>query len=140
MSYTLLGTRGPVTGKADASGHNPGNWTVAFPPEIMVASVSQIEIYKMIVSGAANTTFNVFVDNRLWDVGIYGTLNSWDPVQPLIMRPGETLYFCYSDATTDNTPPVVTIWLRYDPETNKMGNRLCHGKTYSLHSSKRGTR
>jgi hypothetical protein len=82
----------------------------------------------MVVKGAQGTTFNVFVDLFLWDVGIYGTLNSWDPVQPLIMRPGQYLYFCYSDPVSDNTPPVVTIWLRHEVQL------LCPGKTYSLRS------
>lgn len=114
MPYVTLGARGPVTGKPDTSGHNPGNWTIAYTPDILNVNTSQFEVYKMIVQGAANTTFNVFVDTWQWDTAIYGTKNSWDPSQPLIMRPGQTLYFCYSDATTDNTPPVGTIWLRYD--------------------------
>jgi hypothetical protein len=115
MPYVTLGARGPVTGKLDTSGHNPGNWTAAFTPDILTINTSQFEVYKIVLAGANNTTFNVFVDTWQWDTGIYGTLNSWDPSQPLIMRPGQTLYFCYSDAVADNTPPVVTIWLRYDP-------------------------
>jgi|ERR1700678_548668 hypothetical protein len=114
MTNVTLGSRGPVTGAADTSTHNPGNWTIAFTPDIINVNVSQFEVYKMVVSGANDTTFNVYVDNYLWDVGVYGTLNSWDPTQPLILRPGQTLYFCYSDPTTDDTPPVCTIWLRYD--------------------------
>ena len=116
MAYITLGARGPVTGAVDTSGHNPGKWTVAFTPDILNVTVSEFEVYKMIVAGAVNTTFTVWVENWQWDVGVYGTLNSWDPVQPLILRPGQTLYFCYSDATADNTPPVVTVWLRYNTD------------------------
>jgi hypothetical protein len=114
MTLVTLGARGPVTGKPDTTTLNPGNWTIAFTPDILNVNVANFEVYKMVVAGAQNTTFNVFVDLKQWDVGIYGTLNSWDPQQPLIMRPGETLYFMYSDPSSDNTPPVATVWLRYD--------------------------
>jgi hypothetical protein len=114
MSYITLGSRGPVTGKADTTGLNPGNWTISFTPDIIDVNQPQFEVYKMIVHGAPNTTFNVYIDNALWDTGIYGTQNSWDPTQPLIMRPGNTLSFTYSDPVTDGQPPVCTIWLRYD--------------------------
>jgi len=114
MTLVTLGSRGPVTGAADTTTFNPGNWTIPFTPDIINVNVPQFEVYKMVVSGADDTTFNVYVDNFLWDVGIYGTLNSWDPQQPLILRPGASLYFAYSDPVTDGTPPVATIWLRYD--------------------------
>lgn len=116
MTYITLGSRGPVTGKKDNTGLNPGNWTILFTPDIININLfTQFEVYKMIVHGAPNTTFNVFVDNQLWDTGVYGTQNSWDPVQPLILRPGQTLAFAYSDPVTDLNPPTCTIWLRYDP-------------------------
>jgi hypothetical protein len=114
VTLVTLGSRGPVTGEKDTTNFNPGNWTVAFTPDIIDINVPQFEVYKMVVKGAANTTFNVYVNNFLWDVGIYGTLNSWDPVQPLILRPGDSLFFAYSDPVTDLNPPVCTIWLRYD--------------------------
>jgi hypothetical protein len=116
VTLITLGSRGPVTGAKDFTGMNPGNWTIAFTPNILSVNVPQFQIYKMIVKGAVNTTFQVWVDDRQWDVGIYGALNSWDPTQPLVMRPGETLFFMYSDPTTDNTPPVATVWVRYDSE------------------------
>lgn len=116
MSYKTLGSRGPVTGLLDTSGHNPGNWTVAFTPDIIHITQFQFEVYKIVVKGAPNTTFDVYVELYQWDTAIYGTKNSWDPSQPLIMRPGESLYICYSDAVADDIPPQATIWLRYDPD------------------------
>jgi hypothetical protein len=123
VTLITLGSRGPVTGTRDTSGMNPGNWTIAFTPNIINVNVPQFQVYKMVVKGAANTTFNVYVDAKQWDVGIYGTLNSWDPTQPLVMRPGETLYFAYSDPVTDNTPPVATIWVRYDSDIVRLAAR-----------------
>lgn len=121
MGYIPLGTRGPVIGTLDNSGHNPGNWTIAFTPNLLTVNVSYFEVYKMIVQGASGTTFNVFVDLMQWDTAVYGTQNSWDPMQPLLMKPGENLYFCYSDAVSDLTPPIATIWLRYDPAIQPAG-------------------
>lgn len=122
MSYITLGWRGPVTGVADNTGNNKGNWTISFTPDVINVNVSQFEIYHMVVKGANNTTLTVFVDGGQWDVATYGTLNAWDPEQPLIMRPGQTLYFYYSDPVSDGTPPVATIWLRYDPSITTPGS------------------
>jgi hypothetical protein len=117
VSYITLGSRGPVTGTPDTTGLNPGNWTISFTPDIINVNVfTQFEVYKMVVKGAPGTTFDVYVESKQWDTAIYGTKNSWDPQQPLIMRPGETLSFLYSDPVTDNSPPKAWIWLRYDPQ------------------------
>lgn len=115
MSYITLGSRGPLTGVKDNTGFNTGNWTISFTPDIINVNVPQFEVYHMVVKGAANTTLTVYVDLAQWDIATYGTLNAWDPEQPLILKPGQTLYFYYSDPVTDATPPVATIWLRYDP-------------------------
>jgi hypothetical protein len=114
MTYITLGSRGPIKGAADNTALNPGNWTIAFSPDIINVNVTQFEIYKIIVNGAPNTTFKVYVDAAQWDSALYGQSNSWDPQQPLIMRPGQFLYFMYSDPITDNNPPNATIWMRYD--------------------------
>lgn len=116
MSYKLLGSRGPITGKADTSGMNSGNWTIAFTPDILSVTVSQFEVYKIVVHGASGSQFDVVIENKQWDNSVFGQDNAWDPNQPMVMIPGQTLYFLYSDPTTDNTPPNATIWLRYDPE------------------------
>src|SRR5215469_7239245 len=114
MAYVGLGSR-TLNGAVDRTGNNTGNWTVSFSPDVFNVNVPQFEVYKMIVHGAANSSFTVFVDQKQWDLSIFGDANSWDPQQPLILLPGQTLYFYYSDPTTDNTPPNVTCWLRYDP-------------------------
>lgn len=96
-----------------------------FTPDILSFTLAQAEVYKIVVKGAPATTFDVYRENKLWDVGVYGTLNSWDPQQPLIMIPGQTLSFAYSDPVTDNNPPVITVWLRYDAtlDKNKYGGQ-----------------
>jgi hypothetical protein len=114
MPYQTLGSR-QAAGAKDTTGRNPGNWTVTFDPNTLNVQVTEFEVYKIIVTKAAATaTFDVFVDSKQWDTSVYGTNNSWDPTQPLIMRYGETLYFFYSSASTDGSKPQVTIWLRHE--------------------------
>lgn len=128
-NYVELGPRGPMVGKpdslADGSGFNAGNWTVAFHPDDLNVStqIQYFEVYKMIVHGAPGSTFDVWVDNHEWDTAVYGQQNAWDPQQPLKMQQGQTLYFLYSNPATDNNPPSVTIWLRYD-----IGTKEVYGK------------
>lgn len=123
-SYVTLGTR-RATGAADTTGNNTGNWTVVFTPEVLGINVAYFEVYKMVISGAPFSTMNVYVDQKQWDTTIAGETNSWDPNEPLIMIPGQTLYFYWSDSATDNLPPSVTIWLRYD-EDNQANQRTAH--------------
>jgi hypothetical protein len=127
VSYAYLGKRGPVTGTADTSGLNAGNWTIAFTPAVLVSQVPELLVYKIQCSGALGATFNVYVENQLWDTNIFGTQNSWydDAGDSLVVRPGETLSLCYSDPVSDNTPPVATIYLRYD--YSKFGSRFTNG-------------
>lgn len=121
MSYKSLGNRGPITGTADTTGLNTGNWTVSFTTDILNCNVPEFEVYKIVVKGAPGTTFNVYVENKQWDTAVYGQQNSWDPQQPLVMRPGQSLFFLYSDPVSDNTPPVITIWMRYDSTQYGLG-------------------
>lgn len=115
-TYVPLGPRGPQQGAPDQTGHNPGNWTVVFDPATINCSVPYFEVCHIVVNGAAGASFDVFVDIQKWDSNQNGFANSWDPSVPLSMRPGQYLYFYYSDPTTDATPPTVTIWLRYDQD------------------------
>ena len=116
MSYTGLGPR-TATGAADTTGRNKGNWTVTFDPQVIGVRFQPFEIYHIIVKGAAGSTFDMWVNQAQWDTSLVGQQNSWDPAQPLILTSGDVVYFFWSDATTDNSPPTVTLWLRYDPAT-----------------------
>lgn len=114
-TYVPLGSRN-LTGSADLTGNNTGNWTVAFDPNTLNVNVPYFEVCHIVIEGAAGSSFSVFIDINQWDTNQNGFLNSWDPSVPLPLRPGQTLYFYWSDQTTDNTPPEVTIWLRYDQD------------------------
>ena len=114
MPYRTLGSRA-AAGAADTTGQNKGNWTVQFNTNLLNVQVTEFEVYKIVVTGAApSATFNVYADNQQWDTAVYATNNSWDPQQPLILRFGQTLYFYYSSAATDGHQPLVTVWLRHE--------------------------
>jgi hypothetical protein len=109
-----LGSRS-AAGAADTTGVNPGNWTVTFDSAAINVNVPQAEVYKIVVQGAASgATFNVAVNTAIWDLAVYAVQNSWDPQQPLIIRPGDTVFFYYSSKSTDGHQPSITIWLRYE--------------------------
>ena len=115
MPYVGLGSRKKL-GAADTTGNNPGNWTVQFTPQDININEAHFELYKLVVTGAANTaTFNVYLNSQQWDTAVYATNNSWDPQQPLLMTPGDTLYFYYSSASSDGDKPTIYAWFRYDP-------------------------
>jgi len=112
-NYTQLGSR-TVTGSADTTGNNTGNWTVAFTPDILASSLTDFEIYKIVVHAAVGSSFQIMIETRLWDVCNYGQLNVWEPNgdNGMPVRAAETVFFYFLDPTTDNVPPVVTIWMR----------------------------
>jgi hypothetical protein len=115
-SYKYLGRRGPITGAADTTGLNVGNWTVAFTPAVLNFTLPEVLIYKIQMSGAPGSTFSIYVDSDLWEQNVFGTQNSWvdEGGDALVVRTGQTLYLLYSDPVTDNLPPMATCFLRYD--------------------------
>lgn len=123
MPYIDLGSR-VASGVSDPN--NPiaaGNWTVAFPVNLLAVTVPQFEVYKMIVTGGApRATFNVYRNNNVWDTSIYAVNNSWDPQQTLKLRFGDSLYFYYSDPATDGFMPTVTIWLQHEASLSLYGS------------------
>jgi hypothetical protein len=109
-------------GAADTTGNNPGKWTVAFPSNIINVNVAIAEVYKIATVGAAQgATFNVYINNALWDVAVYAAQNAWDPQQPLLIRPGDAVYFYYSSLATDGHQPVVTMHLRWEKSLSLFG-------------------
>lgn len=101
---------------ADETGRNIGNWTVSFDPATINCQLPYFEVSHIVVNGAAGSSFTIWIDTFQWDANQNGFQNSWDPSVPMPLRPGQYLYFFYSDPATDNTPPSVTVWLRYDQD------------------------
>lgn len=114
-SYIGLGSRS-ATGILDQTGNNPGNWTITFDTAAININVPRFECHHMVVTGAAGSTFKVYQNVNLWSVSNNGYLNEWDPMQPLLLQPSDTVYFYYSDPTSDGIPPVARVWFRYDAD------------------------
>ena len=120
-TYVPLGPRVATVGQGqvmtDQTGNNPGNWTVQFDADDINASgVPYFEVCHIVVNGAPGSSFTVWIENNQWDANQNGFANSWDPAVPLPLRPGQRLFFYYSDPATDGFPPNITIWLRYDAD------------------------
>lgn len=109
-------TLGPKTAKGaeDTTGLNEGNWTVTFGPQELGQRVPFFEVYKIVIAGAAGSSAIVRIDGNNWDYVQRADANSWEAGSPMPLTPGQTVYWFWSDPVTDDTPPQVTMWLRYD--------------------------
>jgi hypothetical protein len=128
MSYVTLGSR-TAQGAADNSGLNPGNWTIAFTPDVFNVNVNPFEVYKMNVSGAPGSSFSIWIDNFCYEQGVYGYFNTNDLGNVIPLIPGQTMYLCYSDLATDGFMPTATVWMRYEKTTTVQINNASNANT-----------
>lgn len=114
MSYRPLGSKVQVA-KADTTGLNTGNWTNAFDVAVLGAKVPTYECHHIAVTAVpSGATLTVFIGSRQWSSILLAGNAEWDPAQPMLLVPTDEVYFCWN-RTASGTPPVVTMWLRYDP-------------------------
>lgn len=115
MAYMPLGSR-PVKAIKDTTGLNTGNYTCIFDDSVINASTPRFEMYHMYVEAPSlvgqSTTAKVVMNTGSWDATLLGQLNSWDPSQPLLMTPGDTLYVLFNVPVPNATVPTVTAWFR----------------------------
>ena len=115
-TYVNLGSRPPNTAAPDTTGLNTGNWTNALTSDILGINVPQAELYKAVVTSApAGASASIMIGTRLvsFTAPGLGGGSEYDPSQPPLLLPGQDLYFLWT-AAASGTPPVVTVWLRYD--------------------------
>jgi hypothetical protein len=115
-----------TTAAADTTGRNPGNWTNAFQSSVMPLVNPVYEIYHMVVTGGPT-----LAAGRIYAPGLtfpYSTVqldangnNEWDASQPLILKSGGEVYFLWASPVSGGSPPVVTLWPRYDRSTAVAG-------------------
>lgn len=117
MAYVPLGYR-PVPATADISGNNTGNYTCMFDQAVINAKTSVFEVYHLYITApllaGSSTTATVAVNDGYWDVTLTGQANGWDPAQPILMQPGDTLWVYWNVPVTNPVAPSVTAWFRYD--------------------------
>jgi hypothetical protein len=86
----------------------PGGWTIEFSPADLPKVVC--EAFHMAVQGPPSSQFQVYIDNTFYDNVVRGDINSWDPSQPMLLRPGDTVFLHYN--TASGTAPKATLFLR----------------------------
>lgn len=117
MPYFPLGGR-PAVAAADTTGLNPGNWTAMLDNKAIGISRSVFEMYHLYITSptlaTTSTTASVRLNLLPWDITLIGQANSWDPAQPLLMTPGDTLYVLFNVPTSTTPAPTITAWFRYE--------------------------
>lgn len=114
MSYLPL-TQVTTTATADQTGKNTGNLTNAFTTSEM-PRCAWFEVYHMVVTNVpAGAQAQISIGNKLWGFTYPLGGSEWDPQQPMLLQNGQEVYFLWSVADTVTPPPIVTMWLRYDP-------------------------
>lgn len=77
------------------------------------------EVYKIVVNiaqSAGVVPFTVYIGQRQYEAYQTSVVASWSDVVPMIVDSGETVYFYFTEPSTDATPPTVTMWCQVDPE------------------------
>lgn len=94
---------------------NAGNWTCTFQAADIGISLPEFECYRIVITnGPPNSTFTVYIGNRLFDSVNPGDTNSWDPNNPMKLQSGDAIYF-YWDSSTPNFAPMVALYFQ-EPE------------------------
>lgn len=120
MAYESFGGLVGSTALDTAQGGfaNTGNYTTTFDATNMRFAVPTFECYHLYVNGPPGASFQVFINNLQWDNQLLGQANGWDPVQPMLLRPGDTIFFYWNVAVPNTIIPAVTAWFRYDTTVN----------------------
>lgn len=120
MAYESLGYVIGNTAKDTAQGgfSNAGNYTTVFDLKNLKVQVPTFECYHLYVSAPGGASFQIFINNGQWDNQLLGQANAWDAVQPMLLRPGDTIFFYWNVAVPSTPVPSVTAWFRYDTSFN----------------------
>lgn len=102
----------------------PGTgWDVIFTPADFNIPLSEFECYHIALNGPVGSSLAVLINKQPWDYVNQGWLNSWDPSQPMLIKAGQSVQFCWNAAFTGppynqtaNIQPSVTMWLRRPPQ------------------------
>ena len=122
-SYRDLGPTQLLIATPDQTGNNPGNWTIQADPQALNCHVGQAEIYQVAINGPVGSTMSVFRNTRVWNNVVQGWNNNYDPVNPLYIRPGDSVFLYWAASVNTGPTPTAVLWLRYDTELPENKNR-----------------
>jgi hypothetical protein len=115
MTYLSLGPIGPIVAVKDTSTLNAGNLTAALTQDVIAKKVSTFELYHVAITDVpSDTTLTLYVGQHVWSVAQLSTIGDWDPSQPMLLHPGDDVWFCFNKADGTTPVPKVTAWFRYD--------------------------
>ena len=113
--YRDLGPTRLLTATIDKTNRNPGNWTIVADPQILNCKVSQAEVHQIVIDGPIGSAMELWRNQQKFNHVAQGWANNYDPVNPLYVRPGDSLFmFWLASAAVWQPAPTATIWLRYD--------------------------
>lgn len=115
-SYRDLGPTQQLVATPDNTGRNPNGWTIEATQADFASYVAQAEIYQISIDGPIGSSVTVYRGTRRWNVVAQGWANSWDPVQPLYIRPGDSIFLFWNMGPGNTPTPSAVFWLRYDTE------------------------
>lgn len=91
-----------------------GNWAVVFNPADIPINNPTYECYRIVIKGGPpGSSFDVMVNNSLYDSVFPGDTNSWDPNNSMKLANGDTIGFYWN--TGSSTAP--TVWLYFQEAT-----------------------
>jgi hypothetical protein len=114
--YADLGATALLTATPDQTGNNRGNWTITADPAALRFKVAQAEIYQITIDGPVGSSFNLYRNTHLWNYVQQGWKNNWDPINPLYLRQGDTVFLYWLVPIAQQPVPTAKLWLRYDTE------------------------
>jgi len=118
VPYLPLGSALPLPATLDNTGFNPGNFTNAFTSDKINIRIANFECYHMVVTNAPfGGAATVQIGTRPYSFTQPFGGSEWDPQQPMLLNPGQDVYFLWNVAVAGFTgpPPLVTMYFRYDP-------------------------
>jgi hypothetical protein len=117
VSYVGLGSV-VLTASLDTTGFNQGNYTCSFTEAVMSFTMPHVELYHAVVLNVpvgAQATVNI--NNKSWGFTYPLFGSEWNPPQPMSLTHGDQVDFLWNIVASGQAP-IVTVWLRYDPELN----------------------
>lgn len=115
-SYRDIGATQQLTAIKDQTGRNAGNYTIEATQSDFNFRVAQAEIYQISIDGPTGSSFTVYRGPRRWNTVQQGWANSWDPTNPLYVRPGDSVFLFWNVGPPSLPAPTAVFWLRYDTE------------------------
>jgi hypothetical protein len=115
-SYRNLGPTRLLTATPDATNRNKGNWTIVVDPQTLNCKIAQAEVHQISIDGPIGSSMSVYINQQAWNQVVQGWANNYDPVNPLYVRPGDTLFLFWRAPLIWKPVPTATLWLRYDTE------------------------